>query len=71
VQTAHLAGVLSTLQVEPGEVAQESKNIQEPQNHTDDNDGIQDGFNGPRHRYVVIDEPEENTNHDQNHHDLN
>ena len=46
-----------------------SKNIQEPQNHENDHDSIQDRLNGARHRYVVVDEPEENTLHYQNHQD--
>ena len=71
VQAVYLAGLPSTLQVDTtGEVAQESKNIQEPQNHTDHHDGIQDRFNGRCHRDVVIDEPEKNTNHDQNQQDV-
>jgi len=42
-----------------------SKNIQEPQNHENDHDSIQDRLNGSCHWYEVIDQPEENPNHDE------
>jgi len=47
-----------------------SKNIQEPQNHHDDHDRVQDGFNGSRHWDESINQPKENANHDQNHNQL-
>jgi hypothetical protein len=43
---------------------QESKDIQKPQHHGNDYDGIQDRLDGAGHRYEAIDEPEKNTNHD-------
>ena len=57
--------------VDIGEGLEKSKDIQEPQNYENDHDSIQDRLNGARHWNEVIDEPEENTNHDQNHQDLN
>jgi hypothetical protein len=54
-----------------GEGTEKSKNIQEPQNYDNHHNTIQDRLNGSRHRYVAINQPEENTNHDQGHDDLN
>jgi|GEM_PF-5049702 len=48
-----------------------SKNIQKPQNHGNDHDCIQDGLNRSLHWYEAIDQPEENTNHDQDQQYLN
>jgi hypothetical protein len=42
----------------------EAKDIEQPQNHADDDDGIQDRLDGTGHRYISIDEPEENTDRD-------
>jgi len=56
--------------VDPGEGMQDSKNIQEPQNYRDDHNGVQDRLNRARHRYEAVDEPEENTHHDQGHQNL-
>jgi len=44
-----------------------SKNIQKPQNYGNDHDNIQDRLNGSCHWYEAINQPEENTNHDQDH----
>ena len=41
------------------------KNIQEPQDHGNDHDGIQDRLDGARHRDEPVNQPEENPNHDQ------
>jgi len=54
-----------------GEGIEKSKNIQEPQNYDNDHNAIQDRLDGSRHRHVAINQPEENTNHDQDHYDLN
>jgi hypothetical protein len=54
-------------QVERGETAENSKYLEEPQNHSNDNQGIQNRFNGSRHGNEAIDEPEKHTNHDQDH----
>ncbi len=47
------------------------KTFRSHKNHTDHHDGIQDRFNGRCHRDEVVDEPEKNTNHNQNHQDVN
>jgi hypothetical protein len=57
--------------VDLGERTENSKNVQEPQDNRNDHDGIQDRLNGARHRYESVDEPENNTNHDQDYHHLN
>jgi len=54
-----------------GERAEKSKNIQKPQNYTDDHNPIQNRLNRSCHRYVAINQPEENTNYDQDHYELN
>ena len=42
-----------------------SKNIQEPQDHDNDRDDIQDRLDGSCHRDETVNQPEENPNHDQ------
>jgi len=54
-----------------GEGTDKSKNIQEPQNYDNDYNTIQDRLDRSRHRHVAINQPEEHTNHDQDHYDLN
>jgi hypothetical protein len=49
----------------------ESKNIQDPQNHRDDNDAVQNGFDGSLHWDEAIHQPQEDTHHDQNFEKLN
>jgi len=56
---------------EIGEIAEEAKDVQKPQNHGDNHDPIQDAFNGPLHRYVAVNQPKKNPNHDQDYHELN
>jgi hypothetical protein len=51
-----------------GEGMKQTENIQEPQDHDDHHDGIQDRLDRPLHRNKAIDEPEQNTHYDQNHH---
>jgi hypothetical protein len=46
----------------------QSKYIEEPQHHGDDNDRIQDRFNRALHWYEAVDQPKQNTHHDQNCH---
>jgi hypothetical protein len=50
---------------------EKSKDIQEPQNHDNDHDGIQDRLDGSCHGYKVIHQPEENAHYDQYHAYLN
>jgi hypothetical protein len=53
------------IDVKIGDVMHESKDIQEPHNHHNNDDSIQDRFNGARHRNKAVDEPEKNAHHDQ------
>jgi len=50
--------------VHAGEGIKKSKTIQEPQDHGNDHNRIQDRLNGSCHWYIAIHQPEENTNHD-------
>jgi hypothetical protein len=50
--------------VHPGHGMKNSKHIQEPQNHHDDYNRIQNCLNRSSHRYEAIDEPQQNTNQD-------
>lgn len=68
--TTHLDR-LSPAHAKTGNRVHESKDIEQPQNHADDDDGIQDRLDGTGHRYEVIDEPEENTDRNQDHDELN
>jgi hypothetical protein len=54
-----------------GELTENTKNAQEPQNHGNDHDGIQNRLYGTRHGDEPVDEPEKNTHHDQDHYHLN
>jgi hypothetical protein len=57
--------------VDPGEGIENSKSIQEPQNHGNDYDGVQDLFDRARHWYVVVHQPKKNAYHDQDHYQTN
>jgi hypothetical protein len=46
-------------------VIENSKNLQEPQDHDNDHNGIQYRLYGPRHWDKSVDEPQNNTNHDK------
>jgi hypothetical protein len=54
-----------------GDAMKQSKHIQKPKHHGDDHDCIQDGLNRSLHWYEAVDEPKQNTHHDQNYQDLN
>jgi hypothetical protein len=43
------------------------KNIQKPQHHADHHDRVQYGLDRSLHGYVAVDQPKQNTYHDQNH----
>jgi hypothetical protein len=45
-------------------VRQDAEHIQEPDNHGDDDHRVQNRFDGPCHRNVLIDKPEDYPNHD-------
>jgi hypothetical protein len=51
--------------VDPGKGMKKSKNIQEPQDHDNDRNAIQDRLDGSCHRDETVNQPEENPNHDQ------
>jgi hypothetical protein len=43
----------------------QTKNVEEPQDHSDNDDSIQDGFDTVRHRDEPIDQPQEDAHYDQ------
>jgi hypothetical protein len=47
-----------------------SKHVKHPQNDGDDNHNVQDLLNLVIHRDVVVHEPQQNPNHNQNYHKL-
>ena len=49
----------------------ESKNIQDPQNHGNNYDAIQNGLDGGLHRDEAIHQPQKDTHHDENFEQLN
>jgi len=50
----------------PGQRMEQSKNIQQPQNHCDDYDAIQNGFDGSLHWDESVYRPQENAYNNQN-----
>lgn len=62
--------ISSSPDMDTGKKVNQPKNIQKPQNHDDDYNGVQDRFDRARHRYEVVDEPEQNAHHDQGHQNL-
>ena len=50
----------------PGQRMEQSKDIQQPQNHGDDYDTIQNGFDGSLHRDESVYRPQENAYNNQN-----
>jgi len=52
--------------VDAGEGMKKSKNIQKPQHHGNDHDSIQDRLDRSLHWYEAVDQPKQNTHHDQN-----
>jgi hypothetical protein len=51
---------------DPGERMKDSKNVQEPQHNTNDHDCVQNGLDRSLHGYEAVDQPKQNTHHDQN-----
>ena len=49
----------------PGQRMEQSKNIQQPQNHGDHYNAIQNGLDGPLHWDESVHQPQKNTNNDQ------
>jgi len=54
-----------------GEGTENAKDVQKPQYNGNDHNGIQDRLNGARHGDKTVDEPENNTNHDQDYYHVN
>jgi len=52
-------------------VTKNSEKVQEPQNHNNDHNDIQNCLYGSSHWDESVDEPEKNSNHDQNYYYLN
>ncbi len=50
-----------------GERMKESKNVQKPQHYADHHNCIQNGLDRSLHWYVAVDQPKQDTYHDQNH----
>jgi hypothetical protein len=59
-------GLSSFSDVHSGKRVEQSKYVQKPQHHSDDHDAVQDRLNGGLHRNEPIDQPQEDTHHDQN-----
>jgi hypothetical protein len=59
------AGMRSTFNVDSAQLVQESENVQEPKNDDDNDDRVQNGFDGALHRDKAIDEPEQDSDDDQ------
>ena len=53
------------------DVAPKSKNLEQPDNNGNDNDGVQNGLYGSGHRYIAVDQPKQNSDYDQDYDDLN
>jgi hypothetical protein len=50
----------------PSQGMEQSENIQQPQNHCDDYNPIQNGFDGPLHWDESVHQPQEDTYDNQN-----
>jgi hypothetical protein len=50
---------------------EQSKYIEEPQHHADDDDCVQDRLNAARHGYETIHQPQQNAHYDQGYENLN
>ena len=61
---------LLRLNVDSGESVQESENVQEPEHDDDNDDRVQNGFDGALHRDEAIDEPEQDADRDEDHQNL-
>lgn len=50
--------------VEMGKRVEESENIQQPENDSDDDHCVQDGLDRSLHRYEAVDQPKQESDHD-------
>jgi hypothetical protein len=66
-----LATISSFADVDAGQRVEQSKNIQEPQNHGDHYDAVQDSFDRRLHGNEAIHQPQEYAHHNQNFQELN
>jgi hypothetical protein len=57
--------------VDPGQRVKQPENIQQPQNHGDDDDAVQNGLDGALHGDEAIHQPQEYAHHDENFQELN
>jgi hypothetical protein len=57
--------------VDSGNVVEESKDVQEPQNHGNDHNAVQNRLDLSLHGDEAIHQPQENTYHNQNFQELN
>jgi hypothetical protein len=57
--------------VDHGVVTENSKNLQEPQNHNNNHNDIQNRLYGPSHWDEPVDEPQDKTNHDKDYYHMN
>jgi len=62
--------IRSTADVDPGEGMKNPENIQKPQDHGDYHHNIQDALNRSLHGDETIHQPQQKSNHNQDHHDL-
>jgi hypothetical protein len=52
--------------VHAGERTEKSKNVHKPQNRGDHHHRVQDGLDRSLHWYEAVDQPKQNTHHEQN-----
>jgi hypothetical protein len=55
----------------PREVMNQPKDIQEPENHRDDDDGVQNRLDAARHGDEAIHQPQQNADYDQDRYKVN
>jgi hypothetical protein len=67
---ALIQSVRLSANADPGEGMENPKNIQEPQDSEYDHDCVQEGLDGSCHGNEVVHQPEQNTNHDERHQDV-
>jgi hypothetical protein len=70
VQPAWLPCPLSS-DVDSGKRIKQSKDIEDPENHGDDYDTVQNRLDGSLHGNEAIHQPQEDTHHDENFEELN
>jgi hypothetical protein len=66
-----LKGISAFPNAHPGDGMKESKNIQEPQDHANHHNGVQNRLDGRCHWDEAIHQPQKDSHHDQDFHYLN